>query len=303
MKKASDFMTPNPKMIGSGEPLLEVIRLFLEEGITSCPIVNPLGEILGVLTELSLVKAYMLHQARFKKEDRVGHHIDLLDPIHYVSTEAPIIEILTAMIMTPTHRLLVQNRHAKIVGIISPKDLMRATIGVENPAQSMKQRLKEAEALLKTSLKEKATLEQSQEVYQKAFHETPYMMHAVSEDGTIMMANKREHEILGYKDGELIGMSIYDLYAKNMHQQAKEGLRAVIEKGHHNMTYTTLLTKTNASVRCDISSSAIYDHNGKFLSTISVLRPIDADAMLRILNGIVDAKDGPLAKYLTKPEN
>ena len=297
---ASDFMTPNPKMIGSGESLLDVIRVFLEEGITSCPIINPLGEILGVLTELGLVKAYMLHQARFKKEDRVGHHIDLLDPVSFVSPESPIIEILTAMIMNPTHRVLVRNRHNKIVGIISPKDLMRATIGVENPAQSMKQRLKQTEALLQASLQEKQSLEQTLEVYQQAFHETPYMMHAVNEKGVILMANKREHEILGYKDGELKNKSMFDLYAKNMHSLAAQGLQEVIEKGHHHITYTTLLSKKGETIRCDISSSAIYDNAGKFLSTISVLRPIDSDEMLRILNGIVDKEGGPLSKYLTK---
>ncbi len=303
MRMASDFMTPNPKMIGSGESLLDVIRTFLEQGITSCPIVNPLGEILGVLTELSLVKAYMLHQARFKKEDRVGHHIDLLDPVTYVNPEAPIIEILTAMIMTPTHRLLVKNRHGKIVGIISPKDLMRATIGVENPAVSIKQRLKDAEALLSASLIEKKSLEQTLDIYQQVFHETPYMMHAANDKGVIIMANKREHEVLGYDDDELVGKSIFDLYTKSMHHLAAEGLKSVMEKGHHHITYTTLLTKKGEPIRCDISSSAILDSSGKFISTISVLRPIDQEAMLRILNGIVDTKGGPLSKYLVKPEN
>ena len=299
---ASDFMTPNPKMIGSGEALLDVISIFLEEGITSCPIINPLGEILGVLTELSLVKAYMLHQARFKKEDRVGHHIDLLEPVTFVGTEAPIIEILTAMIMNPTHRVLVRNRHGKIVGIISPKDLMRATIGIENPAQSMKQRLKDAEDKLNASIQEKKSLEQTLEVYQQAFHETPYMMHAANEKGVIIMANKREHEVLGYKDGELINKTMFDLYAKSMHHLAAQGLKEVIERGHHHITYTTLVTKDGEAIRCDISSSAIYDANGKFMSTISVLRPIDSDEMLRILNGIVDTEGGPLSKYLTKPK-
>lgn len=302
MRIAADFMTPNPKMIGSGEALVDVIKLFLSEGITSCPIINPLGEVMGVLTELALVKAYMLHQARFVNESRVGHHLELLDPVSYVGADSPIIEILRSMILSPTHRVLVKNKHGKIVGIISPKDLMRATIGAENPAQSIRQRLKEAEQLLKTSLAKTKSLEQTLEVYQQAFQETPYMMHAVNEKGIVIMANKREHEILGYAEGELTGKSMFDLYTKNMHNLAAEGLKEIMETGHHHNTYTTLLTKKNEAIRCDISSSAILDNQGKFVSTISVLRPIDTDEMLRILHGIVDTKDGPLAKYLTKPE-
>jgi PAS domain S-box-containing protein len=141
--------------------------------------------------------------------------------------------------------VLVKNRHGKIVGIISPKDLMRATIGVENPAQNMKQRLADAEKLLKTSIAEKKSIELTLEMYQQAFHETPYMMHAANEKGIILMANKREHEVLGYAEGELTGKSIFELYAKNMHKLVTSGLKEVIEKGHHHITYTTLLTKKN----------------------------------------------------------
>jgi PAS domain S-box-containing protein len=301
MRTAADLMTPNPKMIASGASLTEVIVLFLELGITSSPVVNPLGEILGVLSELSLVKAYMIHKARLPKNDKVGHHVDLLEPVAYVGLHAPIIDVLKEMIGAPTHRLLVRGDKEKIVGIISPKDLMRAMIGQVNPAQNLKDKLLETEAQLKTSLEKLQEVERHLEVYQSVFHEVPYMMHAVNAEGTILMANKREHDVLGYDDGELIGKSIYDVYAKSMHHEAIQGLKKVMESGHHHMTYTTLLSKKGANIRCDIASSAIRGSNGQFLSTISVLRPVDSEEMLRILNGIVNDQNGPLAKYFVKP--
>jgi PAS domain S-box-containing protein len=303
MRFASDFMTPNPKMIGSDDTIVDVIRLFLEQGITSSPVVTPTGEILGVITELSLIKAYMLHRARFHKDDRIGHHMDLLEPISYVGVDSTIIQILSAMISSPTHRLLVKNERNKIVGILSPKDLMRAMLGEENPAQSMRQKLRAVEAQLKTSIEKLKSLAENLDVYKQAFNETPYLMHAVNADGIILMANKREHETLGYEDGELPGKSIYDIYEPSMLDHALEGLKTVIETGYQDITYTTLLTKDHKTVRCDISSAAIYGNNGEFVSTISVLRPIDPDDMLRILQGIVETKGGPLAKHLIRKKS
>lgn len=299
MRTAADLMTPNPKMVGSGESLQDVIKLFLDQGITSSPVINPMGEILGALTELGLVKAYMLHKLKLHKNDRVGHHIDLLEPISYINVDTPVSEALRAMLASPTRRLLVKNEK-KVVGIISPKDLMRGMLGEANPMQNIRQKLKETETLLKESLFAVKNLKENLKVYQRVFHETPYMMHAVDRDGKILMANKREHDALGYPEGSLVGKTIFDIYSPAMHKEAKKGLEQVIESGHHHITYTSLVKKDGSSIRCDIVSSAIVDNEGKFISTISALRPLDADEMLRSLHGVLSDSEGPLSRYVNK---
>ncbi len=299
MRTAADLMTPEPKMVGSGESLQDVIKLFLEHGITSSPVINPVGEILGVLTELSLVKAYMLHKLKLVKNDRVGHHIDLLEPVSYISTDTPIPEVLRTMLSSPTHRLLVKNGE-KIAGILSPKDLMRGMLGEANPMQNLRQKLKETETQLRDSLSAVKNLKENLKVYQRVFHETPYMMHAVDRDGKILMANKREHEILGYDNGALVGKTIFDVYSPPMHREAKKGLENVIETGHQNITYTSLMKKDGSTIRCDVVSSAIVDSEGKFISTISALRPIDAEELLRSLHGVLSESEGPLSRYVNK---
>ncbi|MFN9066813.1 MAG: PAS domain S-box protein, partial [Bdellovibrionales bacterium] len=168
------------------------------------------------------------------------------------------------------------------------------------PAQNIKDKLKETEDQLRETLRKVNEIEKYLEVYEKTFHETPYMMHAVNEKGEILMANKREHDMLGYQMGELRGKTIYDIYSKSVHHEATQGLKKVVETGTHQMTYTTLVKKDGSPLRCDIASSAIFGDNGKFISTVSVLRPIDSDELLRILNGIVDDKNGPLARYMIK---
>ncbi len=291
-------MTPNPKMIGSGSTLKDVLHLFLENGITSSPVINPLGEIMGMLSEITLLKAFMLHKTKFQKSDKVGHHLELLDPVAYVQVTATLAEVLKEMLATPTHRILVKNEKNKVVGIISPKDLMRAMLGEANPNQNIRQKLLEAQEALKATSKKLQSLEKSLEVYQKAFQETPYMMHAANGAGVILMANRCEHETLGYKDGELIGKSIYDLYPVSMHSEVHKGLEMVIETGRHPLTYTTLSKKDGSLIRCDVTSSSLVDADGKFQSTITVFRAIDSEALLRSLHGVVDDENGPLARYV-----
>ena len=113
------------------------------------------------------------------------------------------------------------------------------------------------------------------------------------------MANKREHEALGYENGELVGKTIFDIYGQQMHTLAREGLKKIMERGSHPVTFTVLFKKDGTMIRCDIASSAIYDDDGKFVSSISALRQVDNEELLKNLAGIVDDKDGPLSKYVS----
>lgn len=297
MAIAQDLMTSEPKMIQSGDTLLDVIKLFLSLGITSSPVINPLGEILGILTELSLVKCYMLHKAKFHTNNKVGHHLSHLQPVHYIYAEASLSEVVKEIIASPTNRLLVLNDKKKVVGIISPKDLMRAMLGEANPSENLRDKLSQTEQKLKSSLEKISDIERHLDVYQKMFHETPYMMHAVDKDGSILMANKRTHETLGYENGELVGKTMFDLYAQQMHGPAEAGLKQLIKDGKPMLTFTTVLKKDGSMLRCDIASSAMRDEKGRFISTISAMRPVDLEDFLKNVTGLVNEKDGPLAKY------
>ena len=298
MRTTVNLMTPNPKMISSSSTLEDVLHVFLNNGITSSPVINPLGEILGMLSEITLLKAFTLHKTKFQKSDKVGHHLELLDPVSFIPSTATLAEVLKEMLATPTHRILVKNEKNKIVGIISPKDIMRAMIGEANPNQNVREKLLETEEALKQSAKKIQSIEKTLEVYQKAFQETPYMMHAADVDGKILMANRCEHENLGYDEQELIGKSIYEIYPASMHTQVADGLKTIIEKGRHPLTYTTLVRKNGSLIRCDVTSSSLVDNDGKFKSTITVFRIIDSEALLRSLHGVVDEEGGPFAKYV-----
>jgi hypothetical protein len=53
------------------------------------------------------------------------------------------------------------------------------------------------------------------------------------------------------------------------------------------MTYTTMLRKNGDKMRVDIVSSSFKDQKGEFVGTISISREVDAEDLLRALNGLM----------------
>ena len=124
--------------------------------------------------------------------------------------------------------------------------------------------------------------------YQKLYDDSPYSMHSVDEKGIVVLANKRLHEMLGYKHGELIGESVVKLYSDTVRHDALAGLKKIMEEGYQHNIYTTMITKTGEKLRVDVASSALRDDNGNFMSTITISRTVDSQILLRALHGIVD---------------
>ena len=55
--KASDLMETNVIAVGPDTPLVEVHRLFTEEQISGAPVVDDLGNVIGVITGTDLLRA------------------------------------------------------------------------------------------------------------------------------------------------------------------------------------------------------------------------------------------------------
>lgn len=286
MKTAKDIMTKNPKFIQSGDELTQTIQIFIEGGIHYSPVITPMGEVLGLLSEIGLIRASLRQYLDPDKHEKVYAHKDLLEEAGFVSEDAEIEEVIKTMLNTPTRRVLVKNKDGKFTGIISPRDVLFLIHGTEAKVRDLKAEL--------ITLKEKAfTLQRkvseitlSKEKFQKIFEDSPYMIHGVDTEGRIVLANKKIRERLGYKQEELIGKNIKTLYPSTMVPMAVDGLKRIIDEGSHTLTYTTMLTKNGDKIRVDIASSALKDSEGHFVSTISISREIDSEALLRALNGV-----------------
>lgn len=285
MKLAKDLMTKNPTIVLSSDDLKQTSKLFVEKNISSAPVENPLGELLGVLTELNLARAFIRnYNVGNPIDNKITNNKDLLVQAISVYDDATIIDVLNEILNAPHHRVLVRNKAEAIVGIISPKDILSVLIGEQNKFNDLKIQLEESHQKLKMLDEKLNDLTEVAKKYHSLYSDAPMMMHSVDSKGNIIMANKMIHETLGYSEGELVGKSLTDLYAKEMHKEALEGLQKIKENGSHHHIYTSMIKKNGDEVRVDIVSSALRDHSDQFVATISATQTVESESLLSALS-------------------
>lgn len=270
MRFARDVMTPNPKWISSEEPLINTIDLFFKSGIHYAPVVTPQLQVLGLLSETALVKATLRHYLDAGKNERVGAHRDLLDPAPFISDGAAIQDVMRAMMESPSKRILVQDGQFKLVGIISPKDILRKVHGEHISSAKMSSDLKDLNAK-----KDVKSLEELIHVYREIFENSPLLMHSTDAKGVIVMANRRLHSELGYEVGDLVGKPALSLYPSDLHHEISQALQTTKDAGHSRSTLARMLRKDGIPVFVDMVSSAIKGSDGGFLSSITASRTIN----------------------------
>lgn len=288
MLYASDLMTKDPIVVLSSDELKDVAKVFIDNNISSAPVENPFGEVLGVVTELNLGRAFLRHyMSSDVAKDRLAHHQELLIEPVFVNEDASIVDVMNEILKAPINRILVMNKMGRLSGVISPKDILYFLVGEQKKFVDLKKDLEKAQSRLKEMKLKIQNLAAIVETYQDLYEDAPTMMHSVDKNGKIIMANKKIHQVLGYKDGELIGKHLKDLYSQSIQHEAVQGLQRIIEDGHHHSTYTTMIRKNGEKVRVDIVSNALKSDDGEFIATISAARQVDSEAMLRALHGTI----------------
>ena len=195
-------------MLGSGTDILEAVEFFNRNGITTAPIQNPLGEILGQLTEIDLVKALVHYRAK-SDYSKVIHAQEHFEPVFFVDEYDDVATVLKVIIRAPTHRVLVKNQKGKVTGIISPKDLLRGIQGGGNVCRVV---VDEVQALQKELDDLRGRMQEMTsylQTYDTVFQSGLFGLHSADRQGRIIFANDRLHQALGYAPGELIGKTIY----------------------------------------------------------------------------------------------
>jgi len=289
MKTAKELMTPKPLVLQSGADVLDALKLFMDHDLHYVPVVTPLNEVLGLFSDFALSKACLINYMTPQHQNKVISHQGLFVEASYVEEDSALDVVMRELSRAPSHRLLVVNKQRKLVGVISPKDVLRLLGGTVKRNADIKNELKKTQEEATRLTKRLDDLNHSFEIYRNLFEDSPNMMHSVDESGTILMANARMHSVLGFNHGELIGQSLSVIYPKTVLHEAIAGLETIKDKGFHHMTYTSMQRKNGEKIRIDITSSALRDHEGQFVGTISVSREVDAEDLLRALNGIVDA--------------
>lgn len=288
MKTAQDLMTKEIYTVASSDELDFVIRDFLQYGIATAPVLDHMGEVMGLLSQMDLVKIFIRQGLKESKVVRIGNFVEELSEPHFVSQNTPIAGVIKALVHSKTHRVIVQNLGKNIVGVISPMDILRFLLGENDETKNLHRQMDEVNDKLTKVMSELKDAKDVLLKYQDLYEKTPVMMHSVNAEGLIIMANRCIHHRLGYDPGELIGKHLSELYAKSCIHEAQVGLEKIKSKGFHSNTYTTMLTKDGSKLRVDIASSAMNAPDGRFFGTISVSRPINSDHLLRALHGLLN---------------
>jgi PAS domain S-box-containing protein len=101
----------------------------------------------------------------------------------------------------------------------------------------------------------------------------PDMIHSVDQQGNIVYTNKRAETLLGYTKQELVKMNIRQIYADEVLESLEKGFTDLKERGDKSVD-SSLKAKNGEEIPVEIRSFSIYDDEGNFLRTFSILRDI-----------------------------
>ena len=123
LTRAKDIMTTN-LILGYPEMTLEeAIKTLVNNRITGMPIVDDKKRMIGVCSELDIIKSV--------EQTEKGKPLDLHRTIHFthkvvtIDEETQLTDILKMFVELKVRRLPVVNNKEELVGIISRRDIMR----------------------------------------------------------------------------------------------------------------------------------------------------------------------------------
>jgi len=111
------------------------------------------------------------------------------------------------------------------------------------------------------------------EIFQILLDNFPDIIQSVDDDGNIVFINRMAEKLLGYTRDELLGMNIRDIYAEEVLAALETGFSDLKEKGDYSVE-SIIRAKDGTRIPVEIRSFSIYDDEGRFLRTFSILRDI-----------------------------
>jgi diguanylate cyclase (GGDEF)-like protein len=132
MFKIKDIMVTPVVTVEKNTPLPEVIHKLMKGAFTGMPVVNTKGAVVGIVTELDILKALDdgATLALLKASDIMSSN-----PLT-VTIETPIYEVIKILITKHVLRLPVTN-NGRLVGIISRRDILRGVLQEMSEAQDI----------------------------------------------------------------------------------------------------------------------------------------------------------------------
>lgn len=223
----------------------------------------------GVITEAGLMRAYLRQQTQPEKQALIFYR-DCFEPTQLVHESEDFSSVVKKIMTSVGHRVFVINDRGEVQGHVSAKDVLPF---FSNSPAAQAQFTTENQAQLKSEMY----------LYESFFAKSPFMMHSVNFEGKILMANEMLHLVLGYDYGELISKTIFHLYPKAAHEQAKSALETIKDRGYHKVVDGKMIAKSGVEIEVELVSRALYDSQGAPIGTMTVSRPCDMNLVLKAL--------------------
>lgn len=123
-------------------------------------------------------------------------------------------------------------------------------------------------------------LNESRQLYADLYEHSPDMYHIIDRNGTIVSCNQTEVGVLGYSKDELIGSNVAMLYVPEDHEQLRQRLTAIFEKGENLSGVEERVRKKDGTiVNVSVNTSLMYE-NGHPIKVRVVMRDITETKMM-----------------------
>ena len=111
------------------------------------------------------------------------------------------------------------------------------------------------------------------DLYETLLDDFPDIVHSVDENGTIVFTNKKAETLLGYSRAELLSMSVRDIYAPEVLRAVDSGFSKLKDEGTMSVE-SVLVHRDGTRIPVEIRSFGLYDANGEFQRTFSIIRDL-----------------------------
>lgn len=278
MIKAKDIMTDDITYLLLTHNLDEALHLFIKTDFKYIPIMDD-DKVIGFMTEIGLLKA--LSTAKQSSHlNLIQHHKNVLIKPLYVDQNANIGEFIASIVQSSNNRIVVTDKN-KPVGIISPRDILKAITRNPEDSKSFKQAVNQATSDVTDNL---SNLDS---VFKSSFDNSPYMIIAIDIENKIIAANQNILNKLGYSSKEVIGFSSNSIFPNFAHKQLSLAINKAKVEHKDPPRMTSLLKKNGAFLGVEMITSEVRDSKAKLTGVIAFFREVSSGELYaRVTNKI-----------------
>lgn len=281
MISAKDIMNPATPVILFSASVPEAIQLFAREKLDFVAVQADDRRYHGVISEAGLMRIYLRYKIHPEKDSLILYR-DLFEPTQLISEQESFTEVVRKVLTSVGQRVFVIDSKSKVIGFIKARDILpffSQTDDNQIQPGSESRAGKTSNSSLAFEFEKHSNLH----LFENFFSQSPFMMHSINRQGEIQMANEILHRVLGYEYGELLGLKVWDLYPKSVHQKVKDSLSQIIDKGFKKIVKGNMVHKTNKMIRVEMVSRSLHDRAGKVIGTLTVARPLNMKYLIECM--------------------